>query len=74
MTTKQMEVKGKILKFDNCFIIGRSGMGGGLALLWTSKVKLEVQSYSKHHIDAIIHNENGSFWRCIGVYGHPKSE
>lgn len=64
MTAKQMEVKGKILKFDNCFVVGRSGMGGGLALLLTSKVKFEVQSYSKHHIDVVIHNENGSFWRC----------
>lgn len=69
-----MEVKGKILKFDNCFVVGRSEMGGGLALLLTSKVKFEMQAYSKYHIDTVIHNENGSFWRCISIYGHPESE
>ncbi|KAH9679641.1 putative reverse transcriptase/RNA-dependent DNA polymerase [Citrus sinensis] len=71
---KQMEVKRRILKFENCFIVDRCGLGGGLALLWTSDVSLEVKSYSKHHIDSVIHNENGSSWRCTSVYGHPESE
>lgn len=74
MTSRQMGVKGKKLKFDNCFVVDRSGMGGGLALLWDSEVSLEVQSYSKHHIDAVIRNENGSLWRCTGIYGHPEAE
>ena len=74
MMAKQMEAKRRMLKFENCFVVDRCGLGGGLALLWTLDVSLEVKSYSKHHIDAVIHNENGSSWRCIGVYGHPKSE
>ncbi|KAL9440243.1 hypothetical protein AB3S75_018993 [Citrus x aurantiifolia] len=74
MMAKQMEVKMRILKFENCFVVDRCGLGGGLALLWTSDVSLEVKSYSKHHIDSVIHNENGSSWRCTGVYGHPESE
>ncbi|KAL9420507.1 hypothetical protein AB3S75_038141 [Citrus x aurantiifolia] len=74
MMAKQMEVKRRLLKFENCFVVDRCGLGGGLALLWTSDVSLEVKSYSKHHIDSVIHNGNGSSWRCTGVYGHPESE
>ncbi|KAH9750466.1 reverse transcriptase domain-containing protein [Citrus sinensis] len=45
-------------------------MGGGLALLWSSEVTVHIQSYSKHHIDSVVYAENGSYWRCTGVYGH----
>ncbi|KAH9695348.1 putative reverse transcriptase/RNA-dependent DNA polymerase [Citrus sinensis] len=74
MMAKQMEAKRRMLKFENCFVVDRCGLGGGLALLWTSDVSLEVKSYSKHHIDAVILNENGSSWRCTGIYGHPESD
>ena len=71
---KQMQRRGKDLMFDNCLAVDRSGLGGGLALLWNSEVVVEVKSFSKHHIDAIVNFENGSFWRCTGVYGHPEAE
>ena len=34
---------------------------------------VEVKSYSKHHIDTVVHTENGSYWRCTGIYGHPET-
>ncbi|KAL9458848.1 hypothetical protein AB3S75_007682 [Citrus x aurantiifolia] len=74
MMAKQMEVKRRMLRFDNCFVVDRCGLGGGLALLWNSDVSLEVKSYSKHYIDTVIHNEKGSSCKCTGVYGHPESE
>lgn len=34
---------------------------------------VEVKSYSKHHIDIVVHTENGSYWRFIRIYGHPET-
>ena len=60
-------------KFDNCVAVDCLGRGGGLALLWLDEVNVEVQSFSKYHIDAIIgeNNENVSKWRFTGFYGEP---
>lgn len=68
---KRMRRISESLNFENCFEVGREGMGGGLALLWSSEVTVHIQSYSKHHIDSVVYAENGSYWRCTGVYGHP---
>ena len=68
---KQMRRIGGNLNFENCFEVGRECMGGGLALLWSSEVTIHIQSYSKHPIDSVVYAENGSYWRCTGVYGHP---
>lgn len=35
---------------------------------------MEIKSYSNHHVDAVIHSENGSYWRCTSVYGHSESD
>ncbi|KAH9748716.1 reverse transcriptase domain-containing protein [Citrus sinensis] len=74
MTVKQMQEKANKLNFQNCFAISREGLGGGLALLWSSEVTVDIKSYSKHHVDAVIYGENGRYWRCTGVYGHPEAE
>lgn len=49
-------------KFDNCLVVNSVGRKGGLALLWSSEVQLEVISFSKNHIDSIIKgfNDKGS--------------
>ena len=64
--------KGKKLNFTNCFTVDRRGLGGGLALQWNDETIVEIKSYSKHHIDVIVHVENGCYWRCTGIYGHPE--
>lgn len=66
----KLQRKGKELMFDNCFAVDKSGLGGGLALLWNSEVVVEVKSFSKHHIDAVVNFENGTYWRCTGIYRH----
>lgn len=33
---------GKRLGFDNCMVVSRNGMGGGLALLWNDDLELEI--------------------------------
>ena len=34
--------------------------GGGLALLWKNSMKVDVQTYSPRHIDAIVTEEQGN--------------
>lgn len=69
----QMQQKSRELRFENCFEVSRTGKGGGLAMLSSSELKVDVKSFSKHHIDAVVYAENRSYWRCTGVYGHPKA-
>ena len=38
--------------------------------MWKSELTVEVKSWSKHHIDAVVFAENGSYWRCTWIYGH----
>ncbi|KAL9457762.1 hypothetical protein AB3S75_006749 [Citrus x aurantiifolia] len=61
MTVKQVQEKENKLNFQNCLAVSREGMGGGLALLWSSEVTVDIKSYSKHHVDAVIHGENGRY-------------
>ena len=61
MRAEQMQVTGKKLNFESCFAVSSRGKSGGLALLWSSEVVVDIKSYSSHHIDALIHSENGSY-------------
>ena len=46
------------------------GRGGGLALLWMTKVQVEVKSFSVQHIDVNFGDSNGAnVWRFTGFYG-----
>lgn len=50
--------------------IDREGMSDGLALLWRKDVKVDLLSYSKNHIDAIIHQPEGTTdFRITRFYG-----
>lgn len=40
--------------------------------MWDSDLRVDVKSWSGHHIDAAVCVENGSYWRCTGIYAHPK--
>ena len=63
------------LGFTNGLYVSSRGRNGGLALLWSSDTKLEIKSYSNHHIDAIITEADiGLVWRFTGFYGYPREE
>ncbi|KAH9651249.1 reverse transcriptase domain-containing protein [Citrus sinensis] len=74
MTARQMQGKASKLQFQNCFAVDREGLGGGLAMCWTEDINVEIKSFSKHHVDAVVHSEEGRFWRCTGIYGHPETD
>ncbi|XP_075654705.1 uncharacterized protein LOC142624853 [Castanea sativa] len=50
--------------------VPRTGLGGGLALLWHEHIDVTVKTFSPHHIDALL-NSGGTLWRFTGFYGHP---
>ena len=71
---KRMEKVKYKLGFSNGLFVPNKGRSGGLALLWSKEVSLEIQSYSPHHIDAIIlEQQNNNTWRFTGFYDHPKT-
>ena len=52
-------------------VVSSIRQGGGLALLWRSSTKVDIQTFSSHHIDAIITKEHGNkTWRFTSFYGH----
>ena len=48
-------------------------MNGGLAMMWNSEMNLQITSYSSHHIDAIVKQRNGKWWRYNGIYEHSET-
>ncbi|KAL0411143.1 UNVERIFIED_CONTAM: hypothetical protein Slati_3704000 [Sesamum latifolium] len=54
--------------------IDSHGKGGGLMLLWRKDTEVWLQSYSEHHIDAIVScKDNTTQWCFSGFYGHPET-
>ncbi|CAM9000522.1 unnamed protein product [Rhodiola kirilowii] len=59
------------LGFLNCFAIDRVGLSGGLAVLWREGVDVQINSYSRFHIDMDVEME-GRF-RFTLFYGNPNN-
>ena len=59
------------LGYVNGFYIQRQGKGGSLAMFWRKEVNLEIRSFLRHHIKAVVTKEVSKFkWRLTGFYGH----
>ena len=62
------------LKRTQGLVVPSEGRNGGLALLWKEELKVDAQSYSDSHIDAIVgQEEDGQQWRLTGFYGNPET-
>jgi hypothetical protein len=60
------------LGFDGLFVVGPVGRSKGLALLWKEKNEVEIQNYTRRHINAVIkHSDSTQPWRFTGFYSHP---
>ena len=55
LTKVQMQHICDNLDFDRCFTVSSDGRGDGLALLWKASENVWVDSFSKYHIDVIVH-------------------
>jgi len=66
-------VRKKLGNFFGVYVDSR-GRAGGLALFWEKSVKLNLCSFSGHHMDAnICWEDDAEEWRFTGVYGWPES-
>ena len=60
------------LGFEGLFVVDPVGRSGGLALLWKEKNEVEIQNYTRKHINAVIkHTNSTQLWRLTSFYGHP---
>jgi exonuclease III len=60
------------LGFRSLFVVELVGLSGGLALLWRDNHCLEIQNYTRRHINAIVtHDEVGESWKLTCFYEHP---
>ena len=58
----------------NGLIVPSLRKSGGLAMLWSSNIKVEVQGYLGSYIDAIVTNPKSGFkWHITGFYGNPET-
>ena len=51
-----LERIGRKIQSPNLFVVPRVYTGSGLVLYWKSGFDVDVQSFSAHHIDAIINH------------------
>jgi hypothetical protein len=42
------------LGFGHCFVVDCHGKGGGLMMLWKDDILVEIQNYSRCHINAVV--------------------
>ncbi|XP_038697213.1 uncharacterized protein LOC119994946 [Tripterygium wilfordii] len=61
------------LQFNFCFPVLRSGLGGGLLVMWNASCPLTVSSFSSSHIDTVINLQDALSWRFTGIYGSPST-
>jgi exonuclease III len=68
----QMETIKATMKFDNVFTVDCVGRSGGMALLWKSEFSVDIQNYSRRHINVIVSlRGEGQSWKLTDMYGHP---
>jgi hypothetical protein len=62
------------LGFDNCFVVDSKGKSGGMMLFWNSSSGVEIQNYSRRHINAVVQRSTDDLvWKFTGFYGHPEA-
>jgi exonuclease III len=62
------------LGFDGLFVMDQVGRSGGLALSWMESEGLEIQNFTRRHINAVIKFPGRNTpWKLTCFYGHPDS-
>ena len=58
--------------FSNGLVVPSEGKSGGIALLWIREMEVEIKSFSRSHIDAIVTDHSLYLkWRLTGFFGNP---
>ncbi|XP_059446385.1 uncharacterized protein LOC132177924 [Corylus avellana] len=59
--------------FGSVFVVDGIGKSRGLALFWTTEVRVDIQNYSRRHINAVVKEDGvAQGWKFTGFYGHPE--
>uniref|UniRef100_A0A5B7BGF4 Endonuclease/exonuclease/phosphatase domain-containing protein n=1 Tax=Davidia involucrata TaxID=16924 RepID=A0A5B7BGF4_DAVIN len=67
----RMEFIKSQIGFRNGVFVDSDGKSGGLCLLWQDPNLIQLQSFSKSHIDVLVGENSDSQWCLIGFYGSP---
>lgn len=60
--------------FDYLFGVDSVGCSGGLILLSNDNIALNIQNFSRRHINAVIASRGiWPEWKFTGFYGHPNT-
>lgn len=58
--------------YDCGIEIGVDGSHKGLALAWKENITVDLRSFSAHHVDVVVIENDGSLrWRLTSFYGVP---
>ena len=60
------------LPLKSRFVVKKSGMRGGLAMLWKDNISLDVFKFSGNQISAWLTESDGFKWLLTGFYGWPE--
>jgi exonuclease III len=59
------------LGFEGLFVVDPVGRSGGLALLWKEAGCLDIQNFTRQHINAVVHSPGrDNQWKLTCLYGH----
>jgi hypothetical protein len=73
MLSKCLEKIRLKIGFGNVFGVDSVGRSGGLALFWNDSLSVEIQNFSRRHINAIVGADGrNQLWKFTGFYGNSK--
>ena len=68
---KRMTKVKERIGFPNGLVVPSEGKSGGIVLLWIREVEVEIKSFSRFHIDAVMTDHSLDLsWRLTGFYGN----
>ena len=74
MKKYQMEKEKFQTSLLNGLIVPSVGRSGGLTMLWSRDIKVEVQGYSRNYIDAVVTDPKSGFkCRITSFYGNSET-
>ncbi|KAK2657969.1 hypothetical protein Ddye_011021 [Dipteronia dyeriana] len=62
------------LGFVGKLVVNSIGRSGGLYMFWSEAVQLDLLSFSRYHIDALVLSSEQVSWRLTRFYGNPEIE
>ena len=62
------------IKFKHTFVAPIRNKAGGLVIFWKEDFDLNIETFSKNHIDTIVNKNKDDEWRFTRFYGEPDTQ